>query len=165
MKNIYRLLLFGVLLTSVSVYAQDNQHIDLDFIYNEWALSVSESYDDILVFADEDDFIFDDVVYNPSSNLKFTTYDDLFFLKYSEWKRLPRRCGNGPKYNGPINKASWEKGVWNVEEEGDYVFLTLEHFDAVKGKKYVRTKWLEYQILEVTEARIVLQKLTEESIN
>lgn len=61
MKKIYKFLLFVVVLTSVSVKAQNSQNIDLDLIYNEWALSESESYDDILVFIDEDDFIFDSI--------------------------------------------------------------------------------------------------------
>ena len=159
------LLLVVISLVSLKSNAQDNQSIDLDFIYNEWALSKSESYDAVLVYVDEDDFIFDGIVYDPSSNLKFTSYDDTFYLKYSGSERSPWRCGNGPKYNGHVKKASWAKGIWNLEKDGDYAFLTLEHFNAVKGKKYLRTKWLDYQILELTEDRMILQRLIEQSIH
>lgn len=95
--------------------------------------------------------------------MKFTTYNDNFYLKYSESNRFRRTCGNGPIFKAKA--TSWSKGVWNLEEEGGYVFLILEHFNAEKGKKYVRTKWVDYQILEITEDRMVLEKLTEQLIN
>ncbi|MFK7811540.1 MAG: hypothetical protein AB8B59_03545 [Maribacter sp.] len=164
MKRIYRFLLFMVFLNNVSVSAQNSQNLNLELIYNEWAFSESESHDNILVFADEDDFIFDGIKYNSSSNLRFTSYNDNFYLRYTKPRKMPARCGNHiPQYNK--SKAEWRKGVWNVEQDGGYVFLTLEYFKAEKGKEYVRTKWGDYQILVITEDKMVLKKLSEESIH
>jgi len=164
-RNKSRRIFFFVILNMFlfNITAQESEAMNIDFIYNEWAFSNLESYDDISVYVDN--FVFDETPSVKNSNLKFTAYDDTFYLKHSQWKIPPRRCGNGPIYNGPSSKSIWRKGVWSVEIDEDFTYLSLEHLQAINGGKYIRTKLLEYQILDLTENRMVLKKIIEESVH
>lgn len=143
---------------SLRVNVQNIQSVDLDNIYNEWALSISESTDDVLVYRDEDDFIFDDVFYNEGLNLKFTTYDNLFYLKYFGRRKFVRRCGNDTR-NYLNRKSKWRKGVWKLIDSGQMQVLELNYLEAEKGKSYRLESKKIYQIIYLEEDKMILRKL------
>lgn len=160
-----RLVIYSIIFMNflVESSAQEINGIDQDFLYNEWSLSESELYDDILVYRDEGDFLFDNLPYNKDLNLKFTPYDNTFYLKRFGRRRPLGRCGNGPKYTKQISR--WEKGVWKFEEEDGHLYLDLEYLVAIQGKSYQSIRTVEYRILELTEDKLVMQKIFEQSIH
>ena len=156
-------LVFGCICCFLTVKAQEAEQIDVELIYNKWVFSEQESFDDILVYLDEDDVIVADIDYDPNAILKFTRRNNKFYFRYSNPKGKPSRCGNDLRDRR--RKAFWKKGLWLLDVEEEYTFLTLEHFVAEKGAAYVRTNVLEFQIVHLSEGRMVLKKLLEQAVH
>ena len=149
-----------ILFIDLWVHCQENGlgAIDLNEIYGDWALS-PESNENILVYQDEYDLRLYDIVYNTNLNLKFTTYDQTFYLKHYESRKPFRRCGNDTPRSMNRRPSFWKKGIWEVFEEGDKVYLVLKYLMAEKGKEYTLKKMETFQILELEEGKMILKKM------
>lgn len=152
-----------IMLFGLKASAQVNQN-DIKSIYNKWALSIGESSDEILVFRDEEELWFDNIHYDEGEVLRFSRYDNVFFLKHSRQNIGYVRCGNHIP-NVFKQKPQWEKRIWRLEKENDILYLILESLIAEKGKKYVLFKRETYEVLDLEEDHLVLQKLVFEEFN